>query len=75
MNRFQTLLSSSISGTTSCALFFILEGDHLSLLLNNAHSPGWFMVGTHGLLARHNPQQLDSARHVVGCRLTQETRV
>ena len=33
-----------------CALYFIIEGDHLSLLFNNVHDSAWFMTASAGVL-------------------------
>jgi hypothetical protein len=38
------VLYTELIGT--CALFFILEGDHLAILFGNAHSSQWFMAAS-----------------------------
>uniref|UniRef100_A0A6U3G8T0 Amino acid transporter transmembrane domain-containing protein n=1 Tax=Mantoniella antarctica TaxID=81844 RepID=A0A6U3G8T0_9CHLO len=38
------VLYTELIGT--CALFFILEGDHLAILLHDAHSSRWFMTAS-----------------------------
>lgn len=38
------VLYTELVGT--CALFFILEGDHLAILFGDAHSSAWFMCAS-----------------------------